>query len=241
MWNISPWSAKCLVSHHFKWRTWPGRGPKITAFCGGAPGSAFSFLSCSGRSTSLDWSSGTGLRYSAGSLTIIGRNISHSHWKIGESTQEASGHGSYHYPGTSLRFSVSPNTNENHTSCHLCTLCSRDAPLEEDFSTCVFSCACWSSVQSRSMRCPFSFGIGMSGISLASFNPDHHMIVQGFAICIIRCAAFCWASSSSVKIACIKLFTAECNASALCVSITVSASGSSGTPENSHVIWKHQS
>jgi len=31
-WNISIWSAKYFVSHHFTWRTWPGRGQNCNAF-----------------------------------------------------------------------------------------------------------------------------------------------------------------------------------------------------------------
>jgi len=68
---------------------------------------------------------------------------------------------------------------------------------------------------------------------LANLNSDHHLIDQGFTICINWCAASYWASSSLVPIACITLFTVEYNASAPCFCITVSSSGSSGAPENS--------
>jgi len=112
MWNIATRSAKDLVSHHFKWRTWPGRGQNCTAFCGGgALGSEFWFL-WSGRSVYHDTVPSAGSGYSAGSLTRIGCNITLSHPKIRESTQEASGHSSNHCPDLSFQSSMSPNTNE---------------------------------------------------------------------------------------------------------------------------------
>jgi len=95
MWNISTWSAKYLVNHHCKWRTWPERGQNSTAFCGCAPGSAFSFLTCSERSGSLDSSSSSGSGYFAGSFTSIGRNVSLRHRKNAESTQVLSAHSWY--------------------------------------------------------------------------------------------------------------------------------------------------
>jgi len=70
---------------------------------------------------------------------------------------------------------------------------------------------------------------------------SHLVIFKDFAIWIIRCAASCWASSSSVRIAWIKLFTAEYSASAPCFSITVSSTGYSGAPENNLIVCKHQS
>jgi len=241
MWNISACSAKNLVSHHFKWRTWPGRGQDSAAFCGGAPGSALSSLACSGRSASLDLSSWLGSGYSAGSLTSIGPNVSLSHPKIEQSTHVLSGHSSYDCPETSLRSSVSPNTNEKHANCNLWTLHAPGAPRKVYLSTRVFSCAWLSSFHSRSMRCAYSFGIQKSGFSLDSSESDHVVIVQGFAIYVIRCAASCWTSSSSVLIGCIKLFTVEYNASAPGFAITVSSSGSSGAPEHSHIIRKQLS
>jgi len=51
----------------------------------------------------------------------------------------------------------------------------------------------------------------------------------------------CWASSSSVWIVFIILFTAEVNGSAGSYSITVLPSWSSGASDNRHIIWKHQS
>jgi len=136
-----------------------------------------------------------------------------------------------------LMSSVSPNINENHGRCHLCTLHAPDAPCEVYFSTRVLLSACSSTVHSRSSRCAFSFGIWTRGFPFPSFNYDHLLIVQGIAIWIIRCATFCWASWFSVRMACIKLFTAEYNTSALYISITVSSSKSSGTPENNHIAW----
>jgi len=240
MWNISTWSAKNFVSHHIKWRTSPGSGQNSTAFSGGgALGSVFSFLS-SGRSVSLDLSSWSGLQFSAGSCTTIDKNVSLSHRKIGDSTQVMSSHSWCHCPETLLWCSVSPNTNEKYACCHLSTLPAPEAPHKVYLSTRVFPCACSSSVHSKSIRCAFSFGIRTSGFPLAGFDYDHRHMVHGFAVWIIRCTTSCWASSSLVWIACIQLFTAKYNASAPCFSITVSFSGSSGTGENSHIVWKHQ-
>ena len=142
-----------------------------------------------------------------------------------------------HCPETSLQSLVSPNTNENHARRHLWTLHAPEAPREVYFSTRVFSCACSSSVHLRSIRCALSFGIRMSGFPLASFDSDDCLIIHGSAIWIIQCAASCWASLSLVQIACIKLFTAEYNASAPCFSYTVSSSEASGAPGNSHIVW----
>jgi len=230
------------VSHHFKWQPWPGSGQNWTAFWGGgARGQSLLLLSGSCRSTSFDASSFSGSGYSAGLLTTIGRNLSLSHRKIGESTQVSSGHSLYHYPETSFWFSMSPNTNEKQASRHQWTLYAPEAPHEVYLSKRVFSFAYSSSVHSRSTRCAFSIGIWTSGFPFASFESDHFLSVQGFAIWIIRWAASYWASLSSVRIACIKLFTTEYSVSVPCISITVSSSGSSGAPENSHIIWKHQS
>jgi len=204
---------------------------------GGAGDKGLLLLSGSSRSAPFDASSSSGSGYSADSLTCIGRNVTLSHWKIRESTQVSSGRLSYHCPETSFRSSVSPNTNEQHTSRHVCTLHAPAAPREVYLSTRVLSFACLFSVNSSSTRCAFCFSIASSGFPFASFHSDHLLIIQGFAICIIRCAASCWASLSSVRMACIKLFTAEYSASAPCASITVSSSGSAGATENSHIIW----
>jgi len=237
MWNISTWSAKYLISHHFKWRNWPGTGQNSTTIGGrGALGSAFSFLSL-GRSVSLDASSSSGLGCSAGSLTSIGRNVSLSRGKIAELTQVWSGHSLYHRPHKSLQSSVCPNIHAKHASGHPWTLLALEAPREVYLSTGVFRSACSSSVHLRSMRCAFSFGIRTSEFPLASFDSNHCSIVKGFAICFIQHIASGWASSSSVRIAFINLFTVEYNASAPCFSITVSSSGSSGAPENGHILW----
>jgi len=238
MWNISTWSAKYLVSHHFKCQTWPGRGPNSTTFCGGgALERAFLCLLYSGRSASHNWSSSSSSGYSAGLLTSIGTNVSLSHREIGELCQVSSALSSYYCLETLLLSFVSPNTNKKHASCHRWTLHGPEEPRELYLSTRAFSFDCWSSVHSRSTRCAFSFGIRTSGFPLGSFDSDHLLIVQGFAIIIIQCAACCWASLTSVRIACIKLFNAEYNAPALCCSITVSSSGSSDAPENSYIVW----
>ena len=62
-------------------------------------GGPFSILS-SGSRVPLDASSLSGSGYSAGSLTIIDKNVSHSHQKIGDSTQILSGYSSCHCPET---------------------------------------------------------------------------------------------------------------------------------------------
>jgi len=179
---------------------------------------------------SYDASSSSGPGYSTGALTSIGRYVSLSHRKIEESTQLSSNHSSYHCRETSFRSSVSPDTNENHASRHLCTIHGPEAPHEVYPSTSVFSLACASSVHSRLTRRASSFGIQTWGFQFTIFDSDHLLIVQAVAIWIIQCAASCWASWSSVQMACIKLFTTEYSHSAPCFSITVSSSGSSGAP-----------
>jgi hypothetical protein len=81
-----------------------------------------------------------------------------------------------------------------------------------------------------------AYGIPTGGFLLASFDSDHLPIGEGFAIWITQCATVCWASASSVWGACIKLFTAEYNASEPGFSNTVSCPASSGRPENSHIV-----
>ena len=230
------------MNHHFKWQTWPGSGQSSTAFeGGGAPHNKLESDSGSCRSASYDALSSSRSGYSAGALITIDRNVSPSHQKIIESTQVSTGDSLNNGPETSFQFSVSPNTNEKHASFQLCTLHAPEAPCEVYLSTRVLSWACSSSVHSRSTRCAFSFGIWTSGFAFASFDSYHLLIVQGFAICIIQCPASCWASWLSVRMACIKLFPAQYSASAPCFSITVSFSGSSGAPDNNHIVWKHQS
>jgi len=73
----------------------------------------------------------------------------------------------------------------------------------------------------KSPSCEFSFGIGTSGFSFASFNSDPRLTVQGFVIRIIRCAISCWASWSLVWMACIKLFTVQFRALAPFFSISL--------------------
>jgi len=241
IWNISTLSAEIVVTHYLRWRTWPGRGPNSNAYCGGgALRGAFWFIS-SGRSVSRDASSWSGSRYSAGSLTSIGQNGSLSNQKIAGSTPVSRRHSSCHYPEIFLWSSVSPISNENHANRHLWTILASEAPREVYLSTRDFYCCCSSSVHSRSMRCSFSITIRTSDVPWATVNSDHYLIIDGCEIRIIRYVASSWASSSLVRIACITLCTAEYNASAPCFSITVSSSGSSGTSENSHIVWKHHS
>jgi len=238
MYNISKWSAKNCVSHHSKWPTSPRRGQHNTPFWGGgARGKVLLRLWGSCRSTSFDASSSSGWGYSADSLTSIGRNVSLTNRKIGESTQVWSGHSLYHCPETSFRSSVSPNTNEKHASFHPCTLYTPEATREVNLSTRVFSLASSSSFPSRSTRCAFSFGMQTIGFPFATFHSDNLLTVQGFAIWIIWCGACCWASWFSGRMACIRLFTAVDSTLAPCFSITLSFSGSPGAPENSHIVW----
>jgi len=106
------------------------------AFCeGGAQVKAGELLRGLCRSTSFDASSLSSSGYSAAALTSIGRYVSLSHRKIGESTRVSSGHSVYHCPEMSFRSSVSPNTNEKHPSRHLWTLHTPEAPCEMYLST----------------------------------------------------------------------------------------------------------
>ena len=108
-------------------------------------------------------------------------------------------------------------------------------------STGVFSLVFTFSVHWRSAYCAFYFVIWTNGFPFPSFESDHPLIVQGFSILIILCMASCWAAFSSVRIACINLFTAEWKASAPHFSLIVSSSGSSGAPDNGRIIWYLQS
>jgi len=237
-WNISTWSANYFVIHHFKWRTSPGKGQNSTAFWGeGALGRVFSCLLCSVRSTTHNPSSSLHLEYSAALFTTTGRNASLTYRKISESTEVSSGYSCYHWAVMLLRSTISPNTNEKHASRHRWTIHAPEAPHEVCLSTKAFTSSGMFSVHSRSMRYAFSFGIHSSDFLLVGFDSNHLLIVQSFALYIIQCAASSWAALHSVQIACIKLFTAEYNASAPCFSITVSSSGSSGSPDISHIMW----
>jgi len=210
MWNISTWSTKCLVSHHLKGQILAGRGQNRIPYCGtGAPRSAFSFLLGAELSASLDVSSWSGL------LTSIGRTVSDpsDNWGILPSIKGPLTTPLPEHIITILNCSLNYRY---HTGCHQGTLHAWEAPREVNLSNRVFNCACSFSVHSRSMRCAFPFGVQTNGVWLSSFDSDHLLVVQGFAICIIWCAASCWASSSSVPIACIKLFTATFNSSAPC-------------------------
>jgi len=240
MGNISTWSANHFVTYHFKWSTWPGRGINSTAFCGGCTQeSTFSFPS-SGRRVSLDVSSSLCLEYSTGLLRSIGKNVP-------EPSENHSIHQRIQWPvilllsGMLLRSSMSPNTSNNYGSCHLWTLHAPKAPHEVYLSTKALRLACPSSIYRRWMRCTLSFGIWTSGFPLASFDSDHHLFIQGLAICIVQCATSYWASSSSVQTVYIIHFTAEYNASAPCFSITVSSTEPAGATENCDIVWPHQS
>ena len=175
-------------------------------FVQGCTAECISFLS-SGRSKSLDGSSSSSSGYCAGSMKSDGRNFSVWYRKIAESTQVLTRHSLDNCPETLLQSSVSPNINKKHVSRHIWTLYAPEAPCEVNISTRVFRFSCSSWVHSRSMRCAFFFGIRTSGFLLASVESDHSLIVQGFAIYIIRCAASYWASSAAALIASIKLFT----------------------------------
>jgi len=179
MWIISKQSIKCLVSHLIIWQTSPARRHTSTAISGGGvPGSAFSFLSWFGRSTTVDLSSRSGSGYFAGLLTSIHRNVSRRRWEIGESRQVLSAHSSDHYQETSFQSSVSPNTNKKHATHHQWTLHAPEAPHHAYLSTRVFSFAWESSLHSRLMTYAIFFSIQKSCIPLASTDSDHFLIVQ---------------------------------------------------------------
>jgi len=97
-----------------------------------------------------------------------------------------------------------------------------------------FTCSTW--VHSRWMRCEFSYGIPTSGFALASFDTDQLIFVQRFALSIRQWASSCWASSSSVRIACIILFPVRYNAPAPSFPIAVLFSGASGGLDNYNII-----
>jgi len=136
-------------------------------------------------------------------------------------------HVSQHYP--------------KHASSHRDILHAPGAPRELYHSTGAICCTCLASVHSESMRRPFPIHIRSGGFPLLCFNSDHHLLIHGYTMWIMRCAASCLDSLSSVQIVCIKLFPAEYNASARCFLVTVSSSGSSGALKQSHIVWKHQS
>ena len=86
---------------------------------------------------------------------------------------------------------TAPNTNEKHASCHPCTLHTPEAPCEVCHSTRIFSFASLFPDHSRSRSGAFSFSIQMSSFPLATFNSECRMILQGFAICMIRHTTSC--------------------------------------------------
>jgi len=128
-----------------------------------------------------------------------------------------------------------PHTNGKQVSGNHWTLHAPEAPHEVYLTTRVFSFACSFPIPSRWRRCELLFGIRTCGIPLPSFHSVHLLFMKALAIGIILCSTSSWASSSSVPIACIQLFTAESNSWAPCLYITVSSSGLSGTPESSHI------
>lgn len=131
-------------------------------------------------------------------------------------------HVSQHYP--------------KHASSHRDILHAPGAPRELYHSTGAICCTCLASVHSESMRRPFPIHIRSGGFPLLCFNSDHHLLIHGYTMWIMRCAASCLDSLSSVQIVCIKLFPAEYNASARCFLVTVSSSGSSGALKQSHIV-----
>jgi len=91
--NVATWSAKYLVNHYFESETWPRRRQNYTILCErSALVSATWLLSCIWSSASLNASLWSGSSYSVNSSTSSGGNPSHSHGKIGESTEVSSGH-----------------------------------------------------------------------------------------------------------------------------------------------------
>jgi hypothetical protein len=194
--NIFHQSTKNIVSHHIKWPICTWRGLNSIAFWGGggARGKVLLRISGSYRKASVDNSSLLGSWYSAESLKSIGWNVAVNQQKIGDSTQESSGHLLYHCPDMSFCSSLSPNTNEKHVMCHQWTLHTLEAPREVYLSTSVLSLACSTAFHSRSTRCASSFGIRTSGFPFARFDSDHLLLVQRIGIWIIHCAACCWAS-----------------------------------------------
>jgi len=78
-------------------------------------------------------------------------------FEIGESTQTCSGHSSYNNSEYSLPLLVSPHTNTQHASCHLCTLEASRATCKVFCSASVCSCACYSPVHWRSRKNAFFF------------------------------------------------------------------------------------
>jgi len=117
----------------------------------------------------------------------------------------------------------------NHP-CSWFTLCGVSSPS-------IFTFARSSVVHMRSTMCVFSSISWDKCTPLASFESDHRMIIQSFAVYFIWCVTFFCISWSSVLMACIKPFTAEYSACALCIAIKVSFFGSSGTPEECHIVW----
>jgi hypothetical protein len=171
------------VNDHIKGRTWPGSGQNGAAFCrGGVRGNVHLTLSDLGRRTSFDASSSSGSGCFTGSLRNIGRNMSLNYRKIGESSQVSIANSFYDCPEMTFRFSVCPNTNEEHGSYHPCTLHAAEAPCEVVISTRIFSFACASLVHLRSTRFAFSFGIQIGGFPFVRCDSDHIKIVQSFPI-----------------------------------------------------------
>jgi len=150
MWNIFTWSIKYLVSYHYKWWTWPGRGQLSTAFWEeDVLGCSFSFLPCSGRSAFVYVSSWSWSAYSVSSFTCIDRNIPHKNGLIRESTQVSSGQLLFYWPEPSFHSSASPNTNKTLASYHPWTLHAAEVPWEVYLSSRVFGFAWLSCIHLR--------------------------------------------------------------------------------------------
>ena len=181
---------------------------------------------------SLDTLFSSGLEYSAGSSTSIGRNVSLSHQIIGETTKVSNGHSLYHCQESSMRCSVTPTTNKIHECRQWSTLHPPEATRELYYSTKAISFPSIALVQSKPMKSTDCIDIWTGGLPVTRFNSDHLLTFQDFAICNIWCTASWWATSSSVWIAFIKMFTVEYNSSAQCLSITVSSSEKSDPPQH---------
>ena len=199
-------------------------------------GSTLSFLPCSGRSASLDSSSQLGSKYSAVSLTTNGGNVSLSWRKNGEFAKVLSGQSSYQCPMTSLRSSVSPKIYIQRATCQQRTRHATEAPCKPNHSTRVICFVRGSQVHSRWVKNVLSDGIWASAVPLASFNSIHLALRHGLVLGIIRHGAPCGVASSCVWTASIVLFTEGHDASRWFLSITELSSGSSGAPENSHIM-----
>jgi len=211
IWKISTSSATYYVIHHFKWRTSPRRGENCTALCGGgALGRAFLSLSCSGGECLSEWvvfvKFWDTLQVHSEALAEISISA------IGKLANPPK------YQVPILRIIVQkcqrdqlclPTLTKNmHAAIdkpsmlpmHQVKCISPPGPA------CLLACSHFTQNQ---------WGVHSTLVSAlvvfrsVSFDCDHLLIVQGFPIWIIRCAACRWAASSSDQIECIKYFTAN--------------------------------